>query len=385
MDKVYKLLVIGGGISSCTLVSSCIQNGFKGDIAIIEAGRNLGGRCSSRFSLKNKGSIISHGAPNFNIINEDNNKKLYIFINQLLINKLIRKDNSLTFQFDEELNINNVNNNIFYKGDLYMPVNSMFDMAEGIVKLNNSNNQIDFYFQTMIKDLRYIRNQWILTTFDNRIFKTTFLVLASNLLIHPRIKNILNLKYIPLRKAIEKDKCKVIDEIIYKLNYQKFIKRTNFLIYTKEDYSVNNLSEKRNIHFLFNEKAEENYGIERIIFQHQEDNKLSIVIHTKDSMLVRENNKEKDNQFLKKEILKRFNIIFKNNSSINELFDYEDITIMNWRASQPDAVTIPKSLQISEQFNIGFCGDWFEFNGFGRVEGAITSALELSDKIRNLI
>ena len=385
MDKVYELLVIGGGISSCTLVSSCIQNGFKGEIAIIEAGRNLGGRCSSRFSLENKGSIISHGAPNFNIINEDNNKKLYIYMNQLLINKLIRKDNSLTLQFDEELNISNVNNNIFYKGDVYMPVNSMFNLAKGIVELNNINNQIDFYFQTMIKDLRYIENQWILTTFDNRKFKTKFLVLASNLLIHPRIKNILNLKYIPLRKAIEKNKCKVIDEIIYKLNYQKFIKRTNLLIYTKKDYKINNLSERRNIHFLFNDKAEENYGIERIIFQHQEDNKLSIVLHTRDSKLIRENNKDKDNPFFKKDILNRFNTIFKNNFFINELFDYEDISIMNWRASQPDAVTIPKRLQISEQFNIGFCGDWFEFNGFGRVEGAITSALELSDKIINLI
>ena len=40
------------------------------------------------------------------------------------------------------------------------------------------------------------------------------------------------------------------------------------------------------------------------------------------------------------------------------------------------------SLQLLENYKIGFCGDWIESEGFGRVEGAILSGLYLADKFR---
>ena len=68
-SKTFDLLIIGGGISSCVFVSSHIKNGFNGRIAIIENGRQLGGRSSTRNSLTNKGWKLNHGSPNFNICN----------------------------------------------------------------------------------------------------------------------------------------------------------------------------------------------------------------------------------------------------------------------------------------------------------------------------
>ena len=52
-DNLYDIGIIGGGISSCVFTSTHIKNGFKGSIAIIENGRNLGGRSSTRYSLSN--------------------------------------------------------------------------------------------------------------------------------------------------------------------------------------------------------------------------------------------------------------------------------------------------------------------------------------------
>jgi len=37
------------------------------------------------------------------------------------------------------------------------------------------------------------------------------------------------------------------------------------------------------------------------------------------------------------------------------------------------------------KYKIGFCGDWFEGDGFGRIEGSILSALILEKKIKDLI
>ena len=40
------------------------------------------------------------------------------------------------------------------------------------------------------------------------------------------------------------------------------------------------------------------------------------------------------------------------------------------------------SLQLSRKYRIGFCGDWFEGLGFGRIEGSILSALLLEEKFK---
>ena len=58
---------------------------------------------------------------------------------------------------------------------------------------------------------------------------------------------------------------------------------------------------------------------------------------------------------------------------------------MRWRASQPSGIRVPLRLQICKEYNIAFCGDWFDTEGFGRVEGAILSALSLSEEIIKFI
>ena len=69
MQNIYDLVVIGGGISSSTFIANIIKQGFKGKIAVVEAGRGLGGRCSTRYRYKDKKLAINHGCPNFNIKN----------------------------------------------------------------------------------------------------------------------------------------------------------------------------------------------------------------------------------------------------------------------------------------------------------------------------
>ena len=58
---------------------------------------------------------------------------------------------------------------------------------------------------------------------------------------------------------------------------------------------------------------------------------------------------------------------------------------MRWRASQPSEYAVPLSLQLNKKLKIAFCGDWFEGEGFGRIEGSILSALILEKKINDLI
>ncbi len=46
----YDLLIIGGGISACVFASKYLENNTTKKIALIEVGRSVGGRSSTRIS-----------------------------------------------------------------------------------------------------------------------------------------------------------------------------------------------------------------------------------------------------------------------------------------------------------------------------------------------
>ena len=375
MKRVYDLLIIGAGFSGSVLAFSLVSNGYKGKIGIIENGRNFGGRSSSRISLKNKGWILNHGSPNFNIENH-NNKLLSEFLNQLFKKNLISLDDSKVIEINNNLELSSCINNSFYKGKIYKARTSISNLLEELVNEGEKLNKVDLFFDTLIKDLYFKNNKWLLFS-ENLEFHSKFIISSSNLILHKRSIQILKKDKIPLREAIPKGADKKLDNIINLLNNQDLIKRKNYLIYTNKLYKYKDSNLKNDIHFLFDKKAEKKFGFERIIFQKQISQRIGIVIHTKD---LNSDIFVEDNEVIDK-LIDKFNFIFKKSNLINLINDYEDISIMRWRASQPKGIGIPKQLQICEKHKLAFCGDWFDFSGFGRIEGAIQSALNLSSNI----
>jgi predicted NAD/FAD-dependent oxidoreductase len=54
---------------------------------------------------------------------------------------------------------------------------------------------------------------------------------------------------------------------------------------------------------------------------------------------------------------------------------------MRWGAARPNGRRLPQSLQWCPQSQVGFCGDWIAGSGYGLAEGALQSALDLSDQL----
>ena len=383
-DNLYDFAIIGGGLSSCVFASIHIKNGFSGRIAIIENGRSLGGRSSTRNSLKNNGWQLNHGSPNLNICNKNNNNLLKTFIQELLDSKIIQTDPSDLIELYDNPLLDSKINSDFHKGSNYISRHSMSELSQEIISFNNLKNQVDYFFDTLILKLDYKNNIWTLTSKKGYKFKTKFLVCSSNLILHKRSLDILNINQIPLRRAIPFNKDKKIDKIINLLKEQEYIPRLTFLIYTKSNYCFKDNYKNRFRYFLLNNFLEKKYKFERIIFQKQDSNKLGIVIHTKNKGFIKEYFLSKNKKKFNKNLLDNFNKVFDKNKFINKLLNYEDISIMVWRASQPNGLGIPEYLQVCEKYNIGFCGDWFDLEGFGRNEGAILSALNLSYKINSI-
>jgi len=384
MKKGYKydLIIIGGGISACVFASKYLQNNTTKKIALIEIGRGLGGRSSTRISKRFKGWRLNHGAPNLNICNSKNDLILKSFIDELLENKLIKIDDSEIVSLDEEANLETIKNSEFNCGINYHSLFSMSQLSENIIELNNLRGNIDFYFETLIVDLEFDNDEWTLTSKNGDKFKSNYLVCSTNLLSHKRSLKILKVDQIPLRKAIPKNKDKKIDLLLNFLDKQSYIPRLTFLIYTNENYNFKDLYSKKYRSFYLKKSLENKYKIERVIFQSLDNKKLGIVLHSKNIDFINSYINNKDENLFKQKIFSIFNRLFTNNASVNQLTCNEEISIMKWRASQPSGCAVPLSLQFSKKYRIGFCGDWFEGEGFARIEGSILSALKLEKKFK---
>ena len=378
----YDLLIIGGGISACVFASKYLQNNITKKIALIETGRSLGGRSSTRISKRFKGWKLNHGAPNFNISKTNDNPLLQNFIDELLEKKIIKIDKSELIFLGDENKLENIKTSSFNCGESYLSSFSMSELSQKIIEVNNLRSKVDLFFETLIVDMQFNNEEWTLTSSNGEKFKSKYLICSSNLLLHKRSLKILNINEIPLRKAIPKNKDKKIDLLLNFLDKQSFIPRLTFLIYTNENYSYQDFYSKKYRYFCLKKSLENKYKFERIIFQLQDENKLGIVVHTKNNDFINSYINKKDEKIFRQKIFTNFNNLFEGNLSVNQLICNEEISIMNWRASQPCGTAVPLSLQLSKKYRIGFCGDWFEGEGFGRVEGAILSALILDQKFK---
>ena len=245
----YDILVIGGGISGCVFVSKYLKNNPQKKAALVEVGRGLGGRSSTRISRRFEGWELNHGSPSFNILNSKNSNLLDNYINELLVNKLITIDDSDLVQLDKANNPEIKNASEFSCGKKYISTFSMSQLSLNILNSTNLRSQIDFYFETLIVDLKFNNNEWKITSINGNEFRSKYLVCSSNLLLHKRSLSIMDIDEVPLRKAIPPNKNKKIDLLLKGLDKQSFIPRLSFLIYTNENYNYKDFYPKKNRYF----------------------------------------------------------------------------------------------------------------------------------------
>ena len=136
------------------------------------------------------------------------------FIYELLKNNFIKKDDSDSMQLSSESKINSFKNSEFLLGNNYIPLNSMSELSKNIINLSLLSTKVDFYFQTLIVDLNFSQNIWNLIAQNGVEFKCKYLVCSSNLLLHKRSKQILNVKQVPLRNLFQKIRIKQLIRLI---------------------------------------------------------------------------------------------------------------------------------------------------------------------------
>tara|TARA_B100000579_G_scaffold430911_1_gene445115 strand:+ start:207 stop:1322 length:1116 start_codon:yes stop_codon:yes gene_type:complete len=365
MDNIYDFVVIGAGISACTF-ASCLNKRFPDvSILLIEHGRRIGGRATTRQSRKFKNLEFDHGLPSLSF-SKDISQDILTLISPLI------KTNKLVDISEDILLINESgilrNSDINYK--IYRSLPFMRNFCDEIINQSINPKKINFLFKTLTKSIRYINNLWEIQVNEGNYIKSKNMILSSSLIAHPRCLKILNTNSIPLRDAFIIGQDKVIDSLLRETTKLTYIKRKIYILFVS-NFAVTQRFNYKYLQIFFSNIIREYSNFERIIFQRQSDESIIIALHCAYINNIIEINYDS--------IIKSLRSIFSKHQIFLDLFlQARLIDKMDWRASQSLNHLLPKDLQWSSSSNIGFCGDWFDSNGYAGVEAAMYSSIRLA-------
>ncbi len=364
MTNIYDFIVIGAGISACTFASFLNKRFSDVSILLVEQGRRIGGRATTRKSRKNQIPEFDHGLPSITFsqyLSQDiltlisaliNSKKLLdISKNILLINEF------------------GVLKNRFTNDRIYSSLPFMANFCEEIINQSNNPKKINFLFQTPIKSIKLINNVWEIEVNKGVGIKAQNLILSSSLIAHPRCLEVMGINSLPLRDAFIPGKDKVVDSLLRETAKLTYIKRKIYILYVSNFALVANFNNDY-LQILFSNLIRENLNFERIIFKRQSDGSMIILLHCCYISNLLEINFDN--------IIASLISLFKDYRVFLDLFlQARLMDTMDWKASQPLKNLLPKELQWSATSKIGFCGDWFDMNNCRGVESAMNSSIRL--------
>ena len=368
MNNTYDFIVIGAGISACTFASFLNKRFSDASILLVEHGRRIGGRATTRQSRKNKIITFDHGLPSLTF-RKQVSQDIFSIISPLINSKKLLDISNEILTINEFGEINNLSTN--YK--IYRSYPFMINFCEEIINQSSNKQKINFLFQTLTKSIRRINNLWEINVNNQSVIKSKNLIISSSLIAHPRCLKILQIDSLPLRDAIAKGQDEVVDGVLKHLRKQKYISRKIYIFHVL-NFAVLKSFNQQYSQIRFSKEIKENLNFERVIFQRQYDGSMIITLHCfyLDDLI----------DISPDDIIKSLESIFVSHKIFLDLFSQaRPIDKMFWRASQPLNHLLPKELQWSSTSHIGFCGDWFNFNSCEGVETAMNSSIRLAKLI----
>ena len=329
MNDTYDFIVIGAGISACTFASFLNKRFSDASILLVENGRRIGGRATTRKSRKDKIIQFDHGLPSISFskyISQDIQSLISPLINS---KKLVDISNHILL-----MNESGFLNNALTNEKTYRSLPFMANFCEEIINQSTNKKKINFLFQALTKSIKCTNECWEVQVNNGILIKSKNLILSSSLIAHPRCLEILNTNSIPLRDAFIPGTDEVVDSLLIATSKLAYIQRKVYILY------VSNLAFTQAFHnqylqIIFSKSIREDLNFERIIFQKQTDGSIIILLHCFNINKTTEINIEK--------ILQSLTSLFVNYQIFLDLFSQAKLLDkMDWRASQPLNQLLPK-------------------------------------------
>jgi len=365
MNNTYDFIVIGAGISACTFASLLNKRFSDVSILLVEHGRRIGGRATTRKSRNNKIPEFDHGLPSISF-SKHTSPDIMALISPLITSKQLVDISNNILTINEMGEINKASTN--YQNYRSLPF--MINFCEQIINQSSNPKKINFLFQTLTKSIKRIDNLWEIQVNNKRFIKSKNLILSSSLIAHPRCLEILQINSLPLRDAFIKGEDEVVDCLLREIKKQNYIRRRIYIFFVP-NFEVVKTFKQQSLQVGFSQIIKDSLKFERIIFQIQSDGSMIIALHC--SSIDHLIDIKTDN------IINSLISIFANYQIFIDLFlQARLIDKMYWRSSQPFNHLLSKDLQWSSISKIGFCGDWFDLNSCGALETAMNSSIRLA-------
>ncbi|MFM8525297.1 MAG: NAD(P)-binding protein [Cyanobacteriota bacterium] len=423
------IAVIGAGVAGCTTAALLSRAGWPGSIVLWETGRGPGGRAATRRSRDDALLRLDHGAPLLNIttdpevtrnVNSGASRDVITdvvgsaplgggasrpaqlgsspwacLIEELVAGGWLEPWQGARARLDVHGNLHPISTDPLGEGLLYRGRGGMEQLCQGLLRLAGSS--VNTRFGTLVRDLRPVPGVgWQLLDSDGRVLdQVDWLILSSTLLAHARVQLVLDWETVPLVEAARVLGDVRLDHALASIAALRFEARSNLLLLVPAAHAQPWLDLPFRLLDL-DAAAQQRFHLRRIAVQPLPDGRCAVVVHSSATfaaehvavygarssiarLLSSPSQAERE-----QEVMEKLSAALEDALGawpIAPLPQEADRQLMRWAAAFPIGAGLPETLLLCSASRIGFCGDYVSGPGFGRIEGAMTSASRLVEQL----
>jgi len=386
------IAVVGAGVAGCALAARLRLGGFRGSLSLWESGRGPGGRTATRRSRQDPGLRFDHGAPLFNIAAATPLPLLEDLLAAGAVEPWQPQRALLTAQGTLH---REDPADPFGQGELFRGRGGMEQLCRGLLGL--AEGGIDQHYGLMVRDLA-VSDQGLWRLLDRQgevLAEADWLVLASTLLAHPRSRLLLGWDTVPLQGVARSLADPDLDHALAALASIRSEARSNLLLVAEGEAARAWLACPFRL-LRLDPGAEQRWRLSRLAIQPLDDGRVAVVAHSSavfaaEHLSVYGSRSSIASQLNQSPSLEREAAVIEALSEAvaaalapwlerGAVFGARR-ELMRWGAAVPLRPGLPAALSLCRQSRVGFCGDYVEGEGFGRVEGALRSGVQLADAL----
>ncbi|MFZ9229930.1 MAG: NAD(P)-binding protein, partial [Prochlorococcaceae cyanobacterium] len=381
---------MGAGVAACSLVACLRQAGWEGSVALVESGRGPGGRAATRRSRHDPALLINHGAPLFNISASADQNALLAALNK---GGWITPWGGAICSLNGEGHIGAPEPaDRFCQGTLWQGRGGMEQLAAGLLAIAAAHRGVTaLQTSSLVRHLQPEAQGWRLLGPDGAVLaRSRWLVLSGTLLGQRRCQELLGWDAVPLQRAASLRADPMLDQAAAAIAATTATASSNLLLKLPAALTSSWLQQPWRL-LQFSAAAQQRWGLRRVSLQPQSDGAVAVVAESSAAFAERHKEVYGSRSSAAQQLGAapepgaEAAVIQALNQALEEALGLEtkgaDRQLMRWGAAFPQPPGLPAALQLCPGSRIGFCGDYVETDGFGRIEGALLSAESLATQL----
>lgn len=381
-------------MAACTLAALLSQGEPAVDhLSLWEAGRGPGGRATTRRSRRQPTLAIDHGASLFNVSSPPWPALLPALLNGGWVEPwegpiaLLDGAGALRFTAEEDR---------LLRGPCFRGRGGMEHLSQGLLSLAAAGVAVQF--DTLVRDVDRQQDRWLLKNAAGEILtEAEGLVLSGTLLAHPRSRLTFGWPAPPLRVLAERLQDPGLNHALAAIAALRFEARSTLLLRLPACEAAP-WAELPFRLLALDASAQQRWGLWRVCSQPLPEGEWAVVVHSSATFAAEHLSVYGARSAMARQLgipprpEEERQVMQALADALDEVMapwlpnrpsQRGQGELMRWGAAFPLPPGLPRELCWNEGLRLGFCGDFVAGPGFAGVEGAMRSAEDLAQRLRD--